>query len=857
MKIENSKILIVIELKKSEKKEKNQKSEKKEAKVSKGTGDKQPKGPYKNIIICTVIGILTTVAVIIGIIEIVSKNKNEDDYIKGSTYVEAEELASEIKSKYTENDSEAYGEPINGLGRDEKLEFQLGFDFQNSEYKDYDEVIGLYQDPELKVSVYSNYNWNASKKIITISPGKYTNSSLFVSNLDSKLVNTYEHSENIFFPKDEYEDWGNLNTMYMAVYIDFETGKKLDKPIVSIVHLQGELDAPEVTFMPTEDGIASFSWNEVKGAEQYLVVKATYDKKTGTSGFFCIGTTDETSWTTDAATIGLMDNVNKEFNSYEISEDDWLDDYDKTLELENERGEVVLKEEDYRIGVIAINQTGNSVVSNTFDSEDLASNLVNSYAYYTARENGVLSFSQTIGLAPTHAYVTMCDGTAVRKLIDYDIDNAKVVIEGSSYEDSTDDNSIKIVDYKVLSIPYHIEGTPFYDTFSIKDYSGTDLDKDLAELQTRQESLRGKSGMLQLGRGPSWETNTSGEGNDTNSVEKTDTKTETQIREVKDAPITANSALSEYLAVNLLGGEEKIYLDSFPEALDENVLMDALLEAYYQNPLILGIKSYQLSMDGKTLIVTYDSSTVDTSKKQKEILAKIDGIINSIITDDMTDIEKELAINKYLCDTIVYDDEALANAEENDYQYVDEKFNDSFTAYGALINGDCVCAGYAAAFKLLADQAGIESIVTTGMLDGTVAHAWNKVKIGGEWQNVDVTNNDNEALYNTLLNIPNYASDQTLVEDKDFVLDSTLAKYRGKITDNEYYRINNEYFDIDEIANQLAQGINDQGKIVLRTDYDIDDNQFYDITDAVYSKIDPNAELSGYYWLGVIYLEVD
>jgi len=49
MKIENSKILIVIELKKSEKKEKNQKSEKKEAKVSKGTGDKQPKGPNKNI----------------------------------------------------------------------------------------------------------------------------------------------------------------------------------------------------------------------------------------------------------------------------------------------------------------------------------------------------------------------------------------------------------------------------------------------------------------------------------------------------------------------------------------------------------------------------------------------------------------------------------------------------------------------------------------------------------------------------------------------------------------------------------------------------------------------------------------
>ena len=32
--------------------------------------------------------------------------------------------------------------------------------------------------------------------------------------------------------------------------------------------------------------------------------------------------------------------------------------------------------------------------------------------------------------------------------------------------------------------------------------------------------------------------------------------------------------------------------------------------------------------------------------------------------------------------------------------------------------------------------------------DGELPHAWNKVKIDGEWQIVDSTNNDNELIFN-------------------------------------------------------------------------------------------------------------
>ena len=127
--------------------------------------------------------------------------------------------------------------------------------------------------------------------------------------------------------------------------------------------------------------------------------------------------------------------------------------------------------------------------------------------------------------------------------------------------------------------------------------------------------------------------------------------------------------------------------------------------------------------------------------------------------------EKELAINQYLCDTIVYDEDAFTSAEEYNYMYVDPEFDDSFNAYGALINGKCVCTGYAAAFKLLAEEAGLEAIVVTGYLDGNLSHAWNKVKI--------------------------------------------------------------------------------------------DDETFYEITDAVYAIMDDDTDLYGYYWLGVIYLTTE
>ena len=92
----------------------------------------------------------------------------------------------------------------------------------------------------------------------------------------------------------------------------------------------------------------------------------------------------------------------------------------------------------------------------------------------------------------------------------------------------------------------------------------------------------------------------------------------------------------------------------------------------------------------------------EIKEKQEAIQAEVKKVAKEIIKDGMSNLEKEIAINDYLCMSAEYDNAALENAEKNDFKYVDESFHDSFNAYGILLKKKGVCASYAASFKLLA-----------------------------------------------------------------------------------------------------------------------------------------------------------
>lgn len=118
--------------------------------------------------------------------------------------------------------------------------------------------------------------------------------------------------------------------------------------------------------------------------------------------------------------------------------------------------------------------------------------------------------------------------------------------------------------------------------------------------------------------------------------------------------------------------------------------------------------------------------------RTKEIYDKATEIIAKVITPEMSEYDKELAIHNYLLLNVAYD---YDNYQNNTIP------TDSYSPYGALLKGTAVCQGYAETAKLLLNMAGIEAHIVSGTANGG-GHAWNKVKIGGEYYNLDVTWDD-------------------------------------------------------------------------------------------------------------------
>ncbi|MCR5657501.1 MAG: leucine-rich repeat protein [Butyrivibrio sp.] len=95
----------------------------------------------------------------------------------------------------------------------------------------------------------------------------------------------------------------------------------------------------------------------------------------------------------------------------------------------------------------------------------------------------------------------------------------------------------------------------------------------------------------------------------------------------------------------------------------------------------------------------------------------------------------------YNKELIIHD--ALINAMEYNHPVADgnKRFDVAHTAYGAFVDKSPVCDGYAKAFKMLLNKAGIEAHVVAGDSTGG-GHAWNIVKIAGNFYEVDVTWDD-------------------------------------------------------------------------------------------------------------------
>lgn len=125
---------------------------------------------------------------------------------------------------------------------------------------------------------------------------------------------------------------------------------------------------------------------------------------------------------------------------------------------------------------------------------------------------------------------------------------------------------------------------------------------------------------------------------------------------------------------------------------------------------------------------------VDTLKQMKqETRTLLQQAKDKIDVAGKSEYEIVCAVNDYLCDTVAYPEKE---------PYADE----SHTAYSAFQYGSAVCDGYSRAAKLLLNEFGIECDILVGDCSGG-GHAWNLVKVDGNWYQMDVTWNDGGAAW--------------------------------------------------------------------------------------------------------------
>ncbi len=199
---------------------------------------------------------------------------------------------------------------------------------------------------------------------------------------------------------------------------------------------------------------------------------------------------------------------------------------------------------------------------------------------------------------------------------------------------------------------------------------------------------------------------------------------------------------TDYHYLTLDESEKKAYtavrkeIYSFPKkiatpSLTEAQLEDVLNALVCDDPMMFMFHTCTLNNVGS--IASFEPEYDMSSDEYAQYTQKINEVITAIEKDmpDGDDYEKELFCHDYITENCTYSDTDATHEA---------------TAVGVLINGKAKCSGYAKAFKLLLDNAGIENVLVSGTATDysseTQDHIWNAVKINGSWCYTDSTWDD-------------------------------------------------------------------------------------------------------------------
>ena len=493
-------------------------------------------------------------------------------------------LASNLREQFAERETVEYQESLGNVPRNHTFYVDLEFDIlEDTDFERLTDLFAVYADADLTQPVGMTFEISTHETDPTvpeghnrlyISPFRRTPGRIWGTFRDiatGRDVTLDESGEHYLHEEAHGETWGFLSHYYLALHVNTQTSETLERSVVTIFTLENSLNAPHSEFFVTDEGYGGFRWNAIEGADYYLIVRFHADSH-HLLPMWPVARTSETSWVhPEGISTSTMNSI---FRGLGMTEDDLLNDDDYFN----------LNEQIFRnFTVIAVNSETHSAVGTIHRGQDIAARVPFSHAWQTVRQDadetgGNTRFIPALGFLPIQRAITMANGITVYRRMVYDFDAAELKEDRYTIFEKDDDGEILDVSfiYSInLHIPFVVEGTIFTGIMTVE---GIDADTYKEQLEAARERMENSA---PRGGG----TTTIGiENQRSPDIDGTSTVTDVP-KEISDNAgnrIFANSALSAFLAHNMMVANESIDLTNFPESANFEFLMDSFFEAIYQ-----------------------------------------------------------------------------------------------------------------------------------------------------------------------------------------------------------------------------------------------------------------------------------
>lgn len=235
-------------------------------------------------------------------------------------------------------------------------------------------------------------------------------------------------------------------------------------------------------------------------------------------------------------------------------------------------------------------------------------------------------------------------------------------------------------------------------------------------------------------------------------------------------------------------------------------------------------------------------NTSNLSDKDKETLGMAKSVLDEIITDGMSDYEKELAVYKWMTANIGFDSGSMTTIPEDESKPVDNP-------NGVLKNHEAVCVGYATTFRLFMQMLGIDCMVVH---DSHLSHSWDIVKLDGQWYHTDIYSDAGSGEGN----FSHFdLNDETMMSSQEWNTDFFPAADGYEY--NYAYVNRTQCKDIYTIPEQVRAAINEQQGVVS---FDFGDEisvDIYNIADTIMNQIENAVVFGGDYGIGLSWSWLD